>query len=124
MENVMERKTTELQDNDEKGSVKIADDVVASIAGIAAQEVKGIHLNTVVNNEIMNRVNKKGNSKGVTAEINEEGVFVELSVVVDYGVNIPATCTKIQEKVKAAIENMTGLVCTDVNVSIAAVNVK
>ena len=51
-------------------------------------------------------------------------VTVDLAVTMEYGYNIPATCQKVQQKVKSAIENMTGLNCTDVNIRIAAINMK
>lgn len=125
--NIMEKdmeKVTVLQENEEVGTVKIADDVVANIAGIAAKEVEGVSLAGLTGNEIMNRVSKKGNAKGITAVVENQKVNVEVAVVIDYGYNILAVCTKVQEKVKTAVENMTGLVCSGVDVRIVAVNVK
>jgi len=118
------QKSIVLQENEEVGTVKIADDVVASIAGIAANEVDGISLAVMPSNEIMNRVAKKGNAKGVTATVENHKVDIEVDVIVDYGYNILVACTKVQEKVKSAVESMTGLECNEVNVRIAAVNVK
>ena len=89
MEKEIDRKTVVLQEDENVGSVKIADDVVATIARLAANEVE----------------------------------VVDLAVVLAYGYNIPATCSKVQAKVKSAVENMTGLTCSDVNIRIAGVKV-
>lgn len=123
MEKDVERVTV-LQENEEVGTVRIADDVVANIAGIAAKEVEGVSLAGLAGNEIMNRVSKKGNAKGITAIVENQKVNVEVAVVIDYGYNILSVCTKVQEKVKTAVENMTGLECNAVDVRIVAVNVK
>lgn len=123
MEKELEKKTVVLQEKEEVGAVKISDDVVAAIAGIAAKEVEGVSLASVAGNELMSRVSKKGTSKGVSADVDNNTVKIEIAIVIDYGYNIPATCAKIQEKAKNAVENMTGLECTDVNIRIAAVKV-
>ena len=62
-------------------------------------------------------------TKGVKVEVYGKKVKVDLSVTVEYGYNIPATCQKVQNKVQSTIENMTGLQVTDVNVRIAGVHV-
>ena len=63
-------------------------------------------------------------TKGVRVEVRDGEVRVDLAVTMEYGYNIPATCQKVQAKVKAAIENMTGLTCSDVNIRIAGVRVR
>ena len=107
------------------GVVKIADDVVAMIASLAATEVEGVSaLAGNITNELMSKVGMKKLTKGVRVEVAEGCVRVDLVLTMEYGYNIPATCKQVQAKVKAAIENMTGLTCTDVNVRIAGVKVK
>ena len=64
----------------------------------------------------------KNLSKGVKVDVTEEHVSVDLSLNIKYGYNIPEVSEKVQEKVKSAIENMTGLVVLDVNIKIAGVN--
>lgn len=104
------------------GSVKIADDVVAMIAGIAAKEVDGVNgLTGNATSEFMSKVGMKPQNKGVKVDVLERVVTVDLSVVMEYGYNIPVTCGKVQEKVKSAIENMTNLEVADVNVRISGV---
>ena len=104
------------------GTVQIADDVIAVIVGIAATEVEGIAaLGDNITNELMNKVGIKNISKGVKVNIVENKIDVEVSLTVGYGYNIPATCAKVQEKIKNTVENMTGLKVTGVNVRITGV---
>ncbi len=107
------------------GCVKIADDVVAMIASLAATEVEGVSAMVGnITNELMSKVGVKSLTKGVKVEVVDKEVTCDMAVVLDYGYNIPATCQKIQEKVKNAIETMTGLVVSDVNIRIAGVNMQ
>ena len=105
------------------GTVKIADDVVAMIAALAATEVDGVAaMNGNVAKELLSKVGVKGLAKGVKVDIFNQKVKVALAVIMEYGFNIPATCQSVQNKVKNAIENMTGLEVTDVNIRIAGIN--
>ena len=107
------------------GVVQIADDVVAMIASLAAAEVEGV--NTMagnISNELMSKVGVKKLTKGVKVVISEDAVKVSIAISMDYGYNIPATCQMIQTKIKNAVENMTGLNCTDVNIRIVNIKVK
>lgn len=123
MEKVAEQNTYVLQENEELGTVKIADDVVAVIAGLAATEVEGVvSMAGNISNELMSKMGVKNLAKGVKVEVFNKTVKVDLALVVAYGYNIPAVSQKVQGKVKSTIENMTGLEVTDVNVRIAGVN--
>lgn len=125
MEKELERGTYNLKENENAGAVQIADDVVAMIAGIAATEVEGVSAMVGnITNELMSKVGMKKLTKGVKVNVLENTVSVDLAINIEYGYSIPATSTQVQEKVKNAIENMTGLCVTDVNVRIAAVNMK
>ncbi|NLL80231.1 MAG: Asp23/Gls24 family envelope stress response protein [Clostridiales bacterium] len=125
MDKEMERNTYALTEDDKIGSVKIADDVVAMIAGIAATEIEGVAaMAGNITNELMSRVGMKNLTKGVKVDVIGRTVKVDLALTMEYGYNIPATCQKVQEKVKAAIENMTGLEVSDVNIRIAGVNMQ
>ena len=107
---------------DTLGSVQIANDVVAIIAGLAATEVDGItSMAGNISNELMSKVGYRSLTKGVKVDIDNGQVKVELSLRMDYGHNIPSTCAKVQDKVKTTIENMTGLEVVNVNVRIAGV---
>lgn len=104
------------------GTVRIADDVVAMIAALAAMEVDGVSaMNGNVAKELLSRVGVKGLAKGVRVDICNKKVKVELAITMEYGFNIPATCQRVQNKVKSMIENMTGLEVTDVNIRISGI---
>lgn len=123
MEKEMDKNTYVLENGEEFGTVKIANDVVAMIAGLAATEINGV--SGIVGhtaNELMSKVGMKKQIKGVKVGIIEKTVSVEIAVYLNYGFNIPATCNKVQEKVKNAIETMTGLEVADVNIRIVGIN--
>ena len=123
MEKEIDRSTVVLED-DGIGAVQIADDVVAVIASLAASEVDGVYLAGNMTNELIGKVGKKGVSKGVKVDVLGGNVTVDMVITIEFGRNIPAVCQKVQAKVKAAIENMTRLTCSDVNIRIAGVNTK
>jgi len=125
MERETERNTYVLQEEDRIGEVQIADDVVAMITSLAATEVEGVSaMAGNITNELMSKVGVKSLTKGVKVDVFDKKVVVDLSVMVEYGYNIPAISQKVQQKVKTAIENMTGLEVTDVNIRIAGVNMQ
>jgi uncharacterized alkaline shock family protein YloU len=103
------------------GEVKIADDVVSSIAALAAREVEGFDELEGNSTRLMNSVKAK-QPKGVRVDVVNNMVRVDLTAKLKYGYGVRETCSKIQEKVKTAIENMTGLKVTDVNIRVAGVN--
>ena len=108
------------------GDVQIAEEVITIIAGLAATEVEGVcSMGGNITKELVSRLGMKNLSKGVRVEVTEEGkieVFVTINIA--YGYAIPAVSGNVQEKVKAAIENMTGLEVSGVNVRIADVDMK
>ena len=105
------------------GEVMIADDVIATIAGLAATEVEGVSaMQGNATNELVGKLGMKNLTKGVRIKVTEAGVAADLSVQMRYGYSIPKTCKAIQEKVNAAIENMVGLTVTVVNVHIVGVD--
>ena len=117
------RSTHKLYEKDKIGEVRIADEVVAIIAGLAATEVEGMDsMAGNITNELVGKLGMKNLSKGVKVEVTEEHVSVDLSLNIKYGYNIPSVSEQVQEKVSAAIENMTGLTVLDVNIKIAGVN--
>lgn len=122
MEKEIDKNTVVLKNEENVGVVQIADDVVAMIASLAATEVEGVSaMAGNITNELMSKVGVKNLTKGVKVDVLENNVTVDLAVTMEYGYNIPATCQRVQTKVKAAIENMTGLNCSDVNIRIAGV---
>lgn len=125
MEREIDKNTLVLKEDESIGTVKIADDVVAMIASLATTEIEGVSaMAGNITNELMSKVGMKSLTKGVKVDVLEGNVTVDLAVTMEYGYNIPVTCQKVQQKVKNAIENMTGLTCTDVNIRISGVNMK
>lgn len=102
------------------GKIQIAPEVISVIAGLAAAEVEGvIPAGGGLVGELAERFGRKKNlSRGVEVEVGQKEVAVDLSVVVEYGYSIPRIASEIQENVKTAIENMTGLRVVEVNVHI------
>jgi uncharacterized alkaline shock family protein YloU len=124
MEKENVRNTYDLQDDDTKGSVKIADDVVGMIAAIAATEVEGVSaMGGHLTDEIMSKIGMKNLFKGVKIDVFERRASIDMAITMEYGYNIPTTCQLVQNKVKQSVENMTGLTVTDVNVRIASIKV-
>ena len=116
------RNTHKVYEKDKIGEVQIADEVVAIIAGLAATEVEGVaSMAGNITNELVGKLGMKNLSKGVKVDVLENVVCVNLNLNLEYGYSLPETCKKVQEKVKTAIENMTGLEVSDVNISIAGV---
>ena len=107
------------------GEVKIASDVVAAIAALAATEVDGVHsMAGNITNELIGKFGMKNLSKGVKVLMENGTVRVDMAVVVNYGYSIPDVSGQVQEKVSQQIENMTGLVVPEVNVRVAGVNLE
>ena len=105
------------------GEVRIADEVVAIIAGLAATEVEGVaSMAGNLTRELISKLGMRNLSKGVEVEVVDSTVSVKLSLNIQYGYSVPEVSAKVQDKVKTAIENMTGLEVLDVNITIAGVN--
>ncbi len=110
---------------DELGNVHVADEVVLIIAGMAATEVEGVtSMYGNITKDIISRLSTKNLSKGVRIEMDGDSVTVEVVINIAYGYSIPTVSQQVQEKVKTAIENMTGLTVAGVNVRIADVDMK
>ncbi len=118
-----DRNVYTIHQDSQKGMVTIADEVVAIIAGLAATEVKGVaSMAGNVTNELVSRLGMKNLSKGVRVAVNNNKVKVDLALNLSYGYSIPKTSQIVQDKVKGAIENMTGLEVVSVNIRIAGID--
>ena len=125
MEREIDKKNLVLKEDESIGTVQIADDVVAMIASLATTEVDGVSaMAGNITNELMSKVGVKNLTKGVKVEVQDKNVTVDLAVTMEYGYNIPATCQAVQQKVKNAVETMTGLEVTGVNVIVSEVAVE
>lgn len=104
------------------GSVKIANDVVATIAGLAATEIEGIAgMSGGIAGGIAELLGRKNLTKGVKVEVGESEVAIDIYIIVEYGSIIPQVAQKVQDKVKNAVESMTGLKAKFINVHIQGV---
>lgn len=111
-------------DNTEYGSVKISNDVVAIIAGVAATEVKGVAgMSGGITGGITEMLGMKNLSKGVKVEVGEKETAIDIYIIVEYGSNITEVGREVQKNVKASVETMTGLNVVEVNVSIQGINI-
>lgn len=118
-----ERNTYTIPSDVDLGDVQIADEVVAIIAGLAATEVEGVaSMSGNITNELISRLGMKNLSKGVKVDVLEGVVTVSLALNLKYGYSIMDISAKVQERVKSAIENMTGLDVADVNIKISGVD--
>ncbi|MBQ4531421.1 MAG: Asp23/Gls24 family envelope stress response protein [Lachnospiraceae bacterium] len=120
-----DRNVYTIHEDGKLGAVQIADEVVAIIAGLAATEVDGVaSMAGNVTNELVSKLGMKNLSKGVKVNVIEGKVNVALALNLSYGYSIPATSVKVQDRVKTAIENMTGLEVIEVNIRIAGVDME
>lgn len=104
------------------GDIQIADEVIAIIAGLAATEVDGVaKMYGNITNELVSKLGMKNLSKGVKVFVSPDNVKVDLSLELKYGYSVLDVSKKVQDKVKQAIETMTGLEVSEVRVRIAGV---
>lgn len=116
MEDIVKEEKTGL------GSIRIADEVVKVIAGLATIEVKGVAgMSGGLVGGIAEMLGRKNLSKGIKVEVGEREAAVDIYAIMEYGVRIPDVAAKIQEGVKDAIEKMTGLSVVEVNVNVQGV---
>ncbi len=121
----MDRQTYKIHEKDKVGEVHIADEVIAIIAGLAATEVEGVA--GMVGNftgGLVEMLGKKNLAKGVNVEVGDKGVSLDLAIIVEFGRSIPDVTVSVQDKVKNAVETMTGLEVDEVNIRVAGVNVE
>lgn len=123
-ENKENKEELEVTNNEtEVNGIKISEEVVAIIAGMAASEVKGVSsMNGGFVGGISEILGKKNFAKGVKVQVGEKEATIDLYVTVEYGCRIPDIAWEIQNKVKTAVENMTGLKVVEVNIHVQGVN--
>ena len=110
----------ELVTGNSVGKIKIADNVAAVIANIAAQEVEGVIRVTGSSTSSISEIfGKKNYSKGVKVSMEEEGTIIELALTIEHGINIVALARNVQNSVKDAVESMTSINVKEINVTIS-----
>lgn len=107
------------QKNANQGTIKISEEVVTTIAGLAAAEVAGVAgMSGGIAGDLVEKLGRKNLSKGIKAEVGESEVTIDINAIVDYGVNIHDVALQLQTNVRDTVENMTGLDVVNVNVNI------
>lgn len=110
-------------ENIENGNVKISNEVISTIAGVAASEIDGVvSMSSGITGGITEILGMKNLSKGIKVEINDKEADIDVFITVEYGIKISEIGEKVQKNVKNTVENMTGLEVKAVNVNIQDVN--
>lgn len=108
--------------NDGEGNIKIADDVLATIAAVAAETVEGVvELQSTLKESVTDMLGVKNLARGVKVNVGEAEAVIDLFVTIEYGKNLVDVSKEIQEKVKEAIETMTSLEVIEVNVHVSGI---
>lgn len=121
----MDRQTLKIHEQKDVGEIHIADEVIAIIAGMAASEVEGVK--GMVGNlagDLVELLGRKNLSKGVLVEVGEGNVTLTISLVIKYGFNVMDVSKAVSEKVKNAVETMTGLTVLEVNIHVTGVDIE
>lgn len=107
------------------GIIRISDDVVATIAGLAALETPGIAaMSGGISEGLAKRLSGKNVQKGVSVEVGQLEAAIDLRIIVHYGIPIQEVCRQLQLNVRESVENMTGLQVVEVNVKVEGVAFK
>ncbi len=108
---------------DDIGEIKISSDVITVIAHTVASEVEGVaSMNANIADNISSVLGRKSATRGVKVEITDKDVTIDFYIVVDYGARIPDVAWRIQERVKSAVESMTGMNVTSINIHVQGVS--
>jgi len=108
--------------NDNNGSIRISDEVIATITSVAASEVEGVcGLMGSIAGEIAFKFGKKNLNKGIKVTSDDKEAVIDINLIVKYGVKIPDIAWEVQENVKKAVESMSGLVVTKINIHVVGV---
>jgi uncharacterized alkaline shock family protein YloU len=111
-----------------RGRLVIKNDVVAKIAGMAAREVEGVGAGSRGFRDAISSANPTDSDsdvkKGIKAEVGERQAAFDITLVVDYGYNIPMVVSEVRGKVAMRVREMTGLETTEINVEVSDVNIQ
>lgn len=125
IEEVKDVEVFEVKEMQEGEGIKIADDVVATIAGIAASDVPGVAgMAGGLAGGISEILGRKNLTKGVKVQVGEKETSIDINIIVEYGARIPDVSWEIQKRVKKAVESMTGLKVVEVNIHVQGVNIE
>jgi|SRR5690625_2493067 len=117
-----EQSILNVSDDNGLGKVEISPEVIEVITGIAASEVEGVsQMRGSFATDVVERFGKKSHSKGVKVELNEDGISIDLYVVIKFGVSIPQVAEKLQANIRQSLKNMTALETNEINVHIVGI---
>lgn len=117
-----EQSMLNVSENTELGKIEIAPEVIEVITGIAASEVEGIsEMRGTFATDVVEKFGKKSHSKGVKVELTEDGISIDLYVVINFGVSIPKTAEKLQTNIRQSLKNMTALETSEINVHVVGI---
>lgn len=121
---MVEEVVGEVHETETESNIQIADDVVAVIAGVAVSEVPGVASMSGGFAGGISEVlsGKKNLAKGIKVEVGQKETKIDVNIIVEYGTRIPDVAFEIQNRVKKAVENMTGLKVLEVNVHVQGVS--
>jgi len=109
----------------EYGTIRIADEVVSTVAGLAATDVEGVvSLSGGWGTDLVEKLGRKNYGKGIKVEVTDDKTRIDIFIVVEFGYPIPEVAEKVQKEVKLAVETMTGLSVASINVHIVSVSIK
>lgn len=107
------------------GKVEIAPEVIEIITGIAASEIEGISsMRGSFATGVVEKFGKKSHSKGVKVELTDDGILIDLYVILDFGVAIPTVAETLQDNIRQSIKNMTALETKEINVHVVGVQME
>jgi uncharacterized alkaline shock family protein YloU len=119
----MENKKPEIPND--LGVIRIADEVISTVAGLAAIEVEGVAtMSGGWGTDLVEKLGKKNLGKGIKVDTNGEQTSIDIFIVIEFGYAIPKVAENVQKEVKLAVETMTGLTVSAVNVHVVAVMTK
>ena len=123
MDDILEFNNNDIETENVGGNVRISGDVIAAIAGVSAEETKGVAgMYTSLSGTIAEKfTSKKSLSKGVKVDINEEGINLDVYIIINYGVRIRDVAESVQDSVKSNVETMTGMDVLSVDVHVEGV---
>ncbi|MBC5637170.1 Asp23/Gls24 family envelope stress response protein [Ornithinibacillus sp. BX22] len=120
-----EQSLVNMSENTGLGKVEIAPEVIEVIAGIAASEVDGLaNMRGNFATGVVEKFGKKSHSKGVKVELAEDGIVIDVYVVLDFGVSIPEVAQKIQSNIRQTLKTMTSLDISEVNVHVVGLQME
>ncbi|WP_249871960.1 Asp23/Gls24 family envelope stress response protein [Oceanobacillus saliphilus] len=120
-----EQPILEVSDNTALGRVEIAPEVIEVIAGISATEVEGLYaMRGNFASGVAERLGKKAHSKGVKVELTDDGVAIDIYVILNFGVSIPQVAQELQSNIRQTLETMTAIALQEVNVHVVGIHME